>query len=318
MISTKLLYRKLPEKLKKMVDEGKTPDELIVRSAITGSLEGVKLALLLGADVNAMDEWATPLIYASERKYLKVVEFLLKNGANPNIRDRDEKYGGSALAAALRGERRRYPIIEVINLLIEHGADPNVPDVESVTPFMQICEGCNKVFIKIVERMLEKGADVNAKTNSGNTILTRLFQFPRAYEQERVIRILLEKGADLAYARLKAEEDPSLYSNSLAGGRATLAKNMDIFVEKNPEWKTLDYNLIADPGSIELSEKKKAVEKLRKLRKNKMITKVRAKETFERMMSSWNQKIEFGLNGELRKPEKKPDGKNLRKLNRMV
>src|SRR5690606_21903829 len=59
----------------------------------------------------------SPLIYASQYKYLEIVKLLLKNGANVNHRN---VYGYSSLMCALKRGN-----FEIAKKLLEKGANPN-------------------------------------------------------------------------------------------------------------------------------------------------------------------------------------------------
>ena len=68
-------------------------------------LEAVKLALELGADINAVDDNGETAMHAAAYKNLpKVVEFLAANGANIDVWNEDNRYGWTPLTIA-RGYR---------------------------------------------------------------------------------------------------------------------------------------------------------------------------------------------------------------------
>jgi outer membrane protein assembly factor BamB len=59
-----------------------------LRAARNGDLERVKAGLASGIDVNVQSDYgATALFFACDRSQEEVVDFLLKNGADPNIKD---------------------------------------------------------------------------------------------------------------------------------------------------------------------------------------------------------------------------------------
>ena len=60
----------------------------LIQAARDGDLAKIKSALAAGVDVDSATEYgATALFFACDRGYLEVVESLLKNGADPNIKD---------------------------------------------------------------------------------------------------------------------------------------------------------------------------------------------------------------------------------------
>lgn len=85
----------LRDKMKPKSDEeilkdlGKlTPKKLLFKSIEYNYLNGVKIALEKGVDINAHDEYGwDSLLIASRNGYEEIVEFLLKNGANVNLKN---------------------------------------------------------------------------------------------------------------------------------------------------------------------------------------------------------------------------------------
>lgn len=67
-----------------------------------------------------------PLTMASWFNHIKIVEYLIKNGADVNIRD---KYGRTALMVACTEKNN----IEVVKYLIENGADLYLRDIDGRT-----------------------------------------------------------------------------------------------------------------------------------------------------------------------------------------
>lgn len=89
-----------PERARQMVSE--RPDLLTATTSvgetalhylcIENHLEGARLLVALGADVNSHDEFGdTPLMSASSLGHLEVARFLLERGANVNARDNGEE-----------------------------------------------------------------------------------------------------------------------------------------------------------------------------------------------------------------------------------
>lgn len=95
----------------------------LVLAARAYFIEGVKLLLKSGADVNAVDALATPLIAAVGFGNEEVVKLLLKSGADPNLASEidytrhDIKYR-TPLTCAVGNQRQ-----DIVKLLLEAGAD---------------------------------------------------------------------------------------------------------------------------------------------------------------------------------------------------
>lgn len=118
-------------------------------------------ALSKGADPNIIlpDSGKTLLM---EAKSVPLVELLLKNGADPNIRD---ERGATALHDAVM--RRDGALI--IPMLIKKGADVNVEDGSERTPLIRAVVNDKP---DLVELFLSLGADARFKTKDGKTALS--------------------------------------------------------------------------------------------------------------------------------------------------
>ena len=91
----------------------------------------------------------TALMYSSGRGNLEAVEFLLKSGANVNLRDAD---GNTALMRAAD----RFP--RIVAVLLAKGADPNVKNFRNQTALGLASARC---MIETMQLLIEKGADPN-------------------------------------------------------------------------------------------------------------------------------------------------------------
>ena len=124
------------------------------------SLEMITLLVEAGADVNQLEDsfdGYSPLICAVQNHMVKVVNFLLQSGADPNIRS--IRTGRSAIWFALDKE--------MYNILISSGADINSQDHDGNTLLYEAIR--NGWTYEQVEFLLEKGADPNRKNNNDET-----------------------------------------------------------------------------------------------------------------------------------------------------
>lgn len=106
------------------------------------------------------------------------IGLMLDNGVDPNKRDAD---GGTALH-----ESCELSNVESVRLLLEHGADPNA--VHGVRKISPIHLAYNKP--EILELLLDYGADVNRKDDSGRTVLHHTVVF----DNKKCFDILLERS----------------------------------------------------------------------------------------------------------------------------
>ena len=170
-----------------------------------------------GADVNATNMYnETALLHACNKGNTDAIYILLNAGADPNIAN----YGGNTgLHMAADGECSKEAMQAIIahganvnavdqrnstalmrtsndghedttNVLLNAGADPNIADANGKTSLHHAIVGrCNE---RIVQAIVDKGADVNARDIKSRTALLSASHFG----YEHAIRILLKAGAD--------------------------------------------------------------------------------------------------------------------------
>lgn len=104
-------------------EHGRTPLGLAIDAHRT---QIVKRLLEAGADVNKPSRFGPPLVMAAARGHLDIVELLLANRADPNVKDQG---GRTALLAAAEKHDK-----ELVELLVANGADVNSGDKGGRTP----------------------------------------------------------------------------------------------------------------------------------------------------------------------------------------
>lgn len=161
----------------------------LLKAAEKGNLPQIKDALAKGADINAVNEnkW-TALMYAIQWDNLNLAQFLLSQGANPNLKDMYEATPLMITCMSARSE-------PMIKLLVESGADVNAKNMYNWTP-LHFCAdgGTGESFVRNIKLLLDKGADINALTDTGETPLLKAVHFPSNLE---IVTLLLKRGADV-------------------------------------------------------------------------------------------------------------------------
>lgn len=181
-------------------------------AATTGDVQAVESLLAGGADVNAKRWYIgnTPVQLAAENGHANIVALLLDAGAKDDPADilflAIEKKQKSVVELALaRGISQAHlelalgvalaqSQLDVAVLLIAQGANVNKMGLTNITALMLAAVDKN---VEIVRQLLDKGADVNARTPEGGTALQFAF-FEDGKEARRdLVELLLAKGANI-------------------------------------------------------------------------------------------------------------------------
>lgn len=136
---------------------------------------------------NAPGKWHRPgqtaLEYAADRNDLESMQFLLKHGADGNVRKRD----GSTLlirASSCNDDAK-------VRILLKNHVDVNAADNNGFTALMYLASWGKEA---LVSQLLKSGASINTQNRFGDTAL--LYCVEENLEAPRVVQLLLKAGAD--------------------------------------------------------------------------------------------------------------------------
>jgi ankyrin repeat protein len=154
--------------------------------------------LTQGAEVNAVDKFGMPLlVLAVSQENVDMVKLLVEHGARLDVRAPN---GMSVIQFAVsRGMQ------EIVKVLLSHGVDTS-------SLHMAACTGD----LTSVQRLIDRGADVNAKDEIG---WTPLF-WAASMGRKEVVTLLIAKGADATVTAKTADgQNTALYQAVQAGNR---------------------------------------------------------------------------------------------------
>ncbi len=201
---------------------------LITAAASAGNVETVRLLLSKGANVKV--DGGAALMGAAAANDAAIVRLLIENGADAKAADRA---GNTALMGAASGNhvanvkllldnradvnaasteggqvkngaialKQLTPLLmsaafgstDLVETLLDAGAQVNAKDVRGMTPLM-LGVASETQNAEVVKLLVAEGADLNAKSNAGETVLDWALRFG----DPKVIRILKDAGAKTA------------------------------------------------------------------------------------------------------------------------
>ncbi|KAH8154739.1 uncharacterized protein LAJ45_01270 [Morchella importuna] len=165
---------------------GRTP----LHFAASRKMRNIELLLKHGAEVDCIDinGW-TPLSQCCMRGNLLAARLFLAHGANPNHHCTPPRVPSTNLLSVLEVSRGD----AITMLLLDHGADPNYCQTRSQETALHRAAHGGKA--EVVQKLLEKGADVAARDVKGQTPL--LHAIKSAQRNPAVVKLLAEHDPDV-------------------------------------------------------------------------------------------------------------------------
>jgi ankyrin repeat protein len=164
-------------------------------AADSNHLDAMRQLIANGADVRAADGFGyTPLISAAAECNLDAIRLLLQKGAAVNAANTDAnnvKFGKIALIGLTPlMVAAPYCRADVVGTLLEAEADVNARDIRKMTPLM-LAVASEAQDQAVLRLLLKAGADVNAKSGTGETAL----DWAKKFGDQRTVAALIDAGA---------------------------------------------------------------------------------------------------------------------------
>ena len=167
----------------------------------------------------------------SEEKPVKIVEALLKAGANPNIPNNEKDFPMHVACG--------YGALKIVNLLLDYSASIETKDGKGNTPLLFAARGDDDVHIAMVDALLKAGADINAENDEGDTAL----MYPCSWDLHKIISFLISKKIDIK-KRDKGGNTGLIWavrSGSIKAASILLKTDLDPYIMNNHGLSAVDY-----------------------------------------------------------------------------
>ena len=134
-------------------------------------------------DANSPDKYGIPvLVKAAESGKLKIVQYLVDNGADIYLRTKFENT--ALMGASLFGH------LDIVKYLVNQGSDVNAKNAGGETALMR---AASQRHLGIVKYLLQNGADIDAQDRFGSTALMK----GAYYGSLNIVRYLTKYGANI-------------------------------------------------------------------------------------------------------------------------
>lgn len=175
-----------PEKAERVVQKLDISPDAFVQACRTGPASLVQELLDNGADVNARDKYTeTALVEACRNGKVEIVRLLLQRGADVKAK----VYGSTAVDRVYDQEQVNTALMDLL-----------LPTAESLEERHEyggrtwLLRACNDGKLEVIRWLIQRGANLEAKDDYGETALYWACFFGKA----AVVELLLEKGANRA------------------------------------------------------------------------------------------------------------------------
>ncbi|WIH81251.1 ankyrin repeat domain-containing protein [Brachyspira pilosicoli] len=216
----------------------------LMRAAMIGDYEMVKFLLENDANINTKDNDGNTVLYyniyyagyGELENAKKIFNLLIKYGADVNTKN---NYGASLLNISYRPSTALAQNREMFKVLVENGFDlesridggEHSPDDYNYTPLM-IAAAINDY--DMVKFLVEKGADVNAKTHFEYSSVETPLLLSLDNENSSVAEYLINNGADINVTN-EDGETPLMYASKVHN-----IKVIELLIQKGADINAFD------------------------------------------------------------------------------
>ena len=215
------------------VAHGDGRNTALIKVVQEGDLDGLKLLVADGADVNSQssgDRW-TPLMIAAHEGHVEMVETLFGKGA---VLDASSGKDQNALMiATIEGH------VEVVSALLEHGAQVNARNKRGWTA-LRFAISMDET--EILQLLIEAGADVDIADQEGKTALMQA----AGENTEESLKALLAAGAD---PRIKDHNNQTALMMAQQQGHTRIVKLLKYAEAKTAPEIATPLNILDDEDS---------------------------------------------------------------------
>ena len=209
------------------IAQGSIKNSLLIHYSASGNLFMVKLLLKMGASPNSVNKsynmasiastnghrfrlrgkrYSTALIAAVRNNHIKVVQALIEDGADPDIRDFS---GDTALTVAAEHSDDTY-LVQI--LVLDAQASINIQNRSGYTPLMKAVMSNRE---DVTRALLDLGANPNIQDKFNRSPLIMAIKHNNA----DIVQMLLDAGADPNFDKYNILEGPILQASRKGNGR---------------------------------------------------------------------------------------------------
>ncbi len=176
-----------------MADPQEKLNRRLVKAAENGKVDEIEMYLIQGAEINAKgSSWQlglTPVGSAAWMGHIRAVNFLIKKGANIEVRD------GNGLSPLMQAVSMGHP--DCAEALLKAGAKLDVKDTKGRTAFDLATRNRNPQLVKIVARYMQQAkAALEAKENPQMAPVAEAITAPPPVTEDPQVVILRQQAGD--------------------------------------------------------------------------------------------------------------------------